>query len=100
MTVLTDPLFWQAFGTTFFITFVTVAVELVLGFALAMVMHRRCSPRRTLRTAILVPYGIITVVSAFAWRYAFDLHSGFINHWFAPADDLRLVRRSAGRPCS
>src|SRR6185369_11871164 len=30
----------------------------------------------------LVPYGIITVVSAFAVRYAFALDSGFVNNWF------------------
>ena len=34
-----------------------------------------------LRTAILIPYAIITVVSAFAWKYAFAIDSGFVNHW-------------------
>jgi multiple sugar transport system permease protein len=38
------------------------------------------------RTAILVPYGIITVVSAFAWRYAFALDSGFVNDWLSLGD--------------
>ncbi|MEW2353232.1 sugar ABC transporter permease [Spirillospora sp. NPDC029432] len=81
-TALSDPLFWQNVLTTFFITAVTVAVELVIGFALAMVMHRALFLRRTLRTAILLPYGIVTVISAFAWLYAFDLTSGFVNPWF------------------
>lgn len=82
--VLTDTLFWQALGVTLFITVVTVLIELVLGFALALVMHRAVkSLRGLLRTAILVPYGIITVVSAFAWFYAFDITSGYINHWFS-----------------
>ncbi|WP_421742269.1 carbohydrate ABC transporter permease [Cellulomonas sp.] len=81
--VLTDPVFWQALGVTVFITVVTVVVELVLGFALALVMHRAAKQLRgPLRTAILVPYGIITVVSAFAWFYAFDISSGYVNHWF------------------
>ncbi|GAA3702756.1 sugar ABC transporter permease [Arthrobacter ginkgonis] len=81
---LTDPLFWRALGVTLLITVVTVAVELVLGFALALVMHKALkSVRGLVRTAILVPYGIITVVSAFAWFYAFDINSGFVNTWFA-----------------
>jgi multiple sugar transport system permease protein len=81
---LTDPLFWRALGVTLLITVVTVAVELVLGFALALVMHKALkSVRGLVRTAILVPYGIITVVSAFAWFYAFDINSGFVNSWFA-----------------
>ncbi len=86
VTALTDALFWQDVLTTFFITFVTVAVELVIGFALAMVMHKALFARRTLRTAILLPYGIVTVISAFAWRYAFDLQSGFVNGWFGLGD--------------
>ena len=29
-----------------------------------------------------MPYGVITVVSAYAWRYAFQSDSGFVNNWF------------------
>lgn len=83
MTIFTDGVFWWALGVTALITVVTVAVELVLGFALALVMHRALKRLRgMLRTAILVPYGIITVVSAFAWFYMFDINSGFVNSWF------------------
>ncbi|MEE6287616.1 sugar ABC transporter permease [Georgenia sp. MJ173] len=82
--VLSDPAFWESLGVTVFITVVTVAIELVIGFLLAMVMHRAIKQLRGItRTAILVPYGIITVVSAFAWFYAFDINSGgYVNNWF------------------
>jgi multiple sugar transport system permease protein len=81
--ILTDQVWWRDLGVTLLITVVTVVVELILGFALALVMHKALkSVRGLLRTAILVPYGIITVVSAFAWFYAFDINSGFINNWF------------------
>ncbi|RFS82122.1 sugar ABC transporter permease [Actinomadura spongiicola] len=85
-TALTDGLFWQTVLTTLVITVVTVGVELVIGFALAMVMHRAVFGRRTVRTAILLPYGIVTVISAFAWKYAFDVQSGFVNSWFGLGD--------------
>jgi multiple sugar transport system permease protein len=81
-TILSDGLFWRQFGVTAGITVVTVAVEFVLGFALAMVMHRALFLRRSLRTAILIPYGIITVVSAYAWQYAFTPAYGFVNPLF------------------
>jgi multiple sugar transport system permease protein len=58
-----------------------VAVELVIGFAFAMVMHRVIFARGIIRTSILIPYGIITVVSAFAWQFAFSLNNGFIDSW-------------------
>jgi len=84
--VLTDALWWQDVFTTLAITLITVAFELVIGFAFAMVMHRIVFGRRGVRTSILIPYGIITVVSAFAWKYAFALDSGFINSWFGLGD--------------
>jgi multiple sugar transport system permease protein len=79
--VLTDGLWWAAVLNTVVITVVTVVVELVVGMALAMVMNKIVIPRRTLRTVVLIPYAIITVVSAFAWRFAFSVDTGFINHW-------------------
>jgi multiple sugar transport system permease protein len=85
-TVLTDPVWWSDFLTTLIITAASVAVELVLGFAFAFVMYRILFGRSLVRTGILVPYGIITVVSAFIWRYAFQLDSGFVNQWLGLGD--------------
>jgi len=82
--VLSDPLWWQSVGVTLLITVITVAVELVLGFGLAMVMAKALSSiRPVVRAAILIPYAVITVVSAFAWQFAFDINTGFVNSWFA-----------------
>jgi len=86
VTVLTDPVWWGAVSTTAVITVVSVAVELVLGLAFAWVMFRIVRGRSFVRTAILVPYGIVTVVSAFVWRYAFQLDSGFVNQWLGLGD--------------
>ncbi len=79
--VLSDGLFWYDTWNTLLIMVVTVAVELVIGFAFAMVMHKIMIARGLMRTSILIPYGIITVVSAFAWQFAFSLNNGFVNSW-------------------
>lgn len=81
LTALADPLFWQTTVVTVLYMVVTVAVELVIGFVFAMVMHRVIFARGLIRTSILVPYGIITVVSGFAWQFAFSFQNGFINGW-------------------
>jgi multiple sugar transport system permease protein len=82
LVILTDELWWTSIAVTLFITVVTVAVELVLGFALALVMMKALkSIRPVVRASILIPYAVITVVSAFAWQYAFDIDSGFVNSW-------------------
>lgn len=81
LTALTDPLFWKATLITVLYMVVTVAVELVVGFVFAMVMHRVIFARGVIRTSILIPYGIITVVSGFTWQFAFSYQNGFINGW-------------------
>jgi trehalose/maltose transport system permease protein len=85
-TVLTDQVWWTDFGTTLIITVASVVVELLLGFIFAFVMYRIVRGRSLVRTGILIPYGIITVASAFIWRYAFQLDSGFVNQWFNLGD--------------
>ena len=83
LVILTDEVWWTSFGVTVFITVITVAIELVLGFALALVMVKALKAiRPMLRAVILIPYAVITVVAAFAWQYAFSLDSGFVNSWF------------------
>ena len=57
-----------------------MAIELVLGMAIAMVMNRAIFGRGVVRTSVLIPYGIITVVAAFAWQFAFASESGFVGH--------------------
>ncbi len=80
-TALTDGLFWRDTVTTVAIMIITVAFELVIGFAFAMVMHKVIFARGVIRTSILIPYGVITVVSGFAWQFAFSNTNGFVNSW-------------------
>jgi multiple sugar transport system permease protein len=77
--VLTSSTWWEDVGHTLIITVFSVSLELVLGMAIALVMHRAIFGRGPVRAAILIPYGIVTVVAAFAWRYAFDPTSGFVQ---------------------
>lgn len=77
--VLTSGVWWESVLNTLIITLGSVSVELILGMGLALLMHRAVFARRTLRASVLVPYGIITVVAALAWKFAFDPVTGFIN---------------------
>ncbi len=86
LTVLGDSRWWTDIWNTVLIMVITVAIELVIGFAFAMVMHRIIFARGIIRTSILIPYGIITVVSAFAWQFAFSLNNGFVNGWLPFVD--------------
>jgi multiple sugar transport system permease protein len=77
--ILGSGIWWQSFANTMLLTVASVSVELVLGFVFALFMHRALTGRVAVRTALLVPYGIVTVVAAMAWRFAFDPTTGFVN---------------------
>jgi multiple sugar transport system permease protein len=80
--VLSSPFWWQAFKVTVIITVVSVAFELVLGMLLAMLMHRTLFGRGTVRTAALIPYGIVTVAAAYSWFYAWTPNEGYLSALF------------------
>jgi multiple sugar transport system permease protein len=83
ITVLGAHVWWRDVAHTVIITGASVAIELVLGMLLALVMHRTLVGRGLVRTAALVPYGIITVVAAFAWRFAWSpAEGGFVPKLF------------------
>ncbi|WP_433871479.1 carbohydrate ABC transporter permease [Saccharopolyspora sp. CA-218241] len=84
LTVLGNGYWWTAFGVTVLITVVSVAIELVLGMALALVMHRALVGRGLVRTVTLIPYGIVTVVAAFSWRYAWTPDTGYLAELITP----------------
>ena len=76
ITVLTAGAWWRDMWHTLLITVVSVSIELVIGMLLALIMHRAIFGRGLIRTSALVPYGIVTVVAAFAWRFAWSKSEG------------------------
>jgi multiple sugar transport system permease protein len=80
--VLSSPYWWQSLKVTVVITIVSVAVTLVLGMLLAQVMHRTLFARGSVRTAALIPYGIVTVAAAYGWQYAWTPGQGYLSAAF------------------
>lgn len=77
-TILTDKYWWTAFFITLIITVISVAIEFALGLALALVMHRTIFGKGLVRTAILIPYGIVTVAASYSWYYAWTPGTGYL----------------------
>ena len=88
VTVLTSQLWWTDMFNTVFLMVVTVSIELVLGMAIALVMYKAIFGRGVVRTSVLIPYGIITVVAAFAWQFAFAPDTGFVNQLPLISDEM------------
>ncbi len=71
--------FWGAWTTTIVFTAISVTLELVIGLAMALVMHAAFRGRALLRAVVLVPWAILTVVTAITWRTIFEPELGFVN---------------------
>jgi multiple sugar transport system permease protein len=71
--------FWDAMVTTLVFTVVSVGLELAVGLGMALVMHQAFRGRPLLRAVVLVPWAILTVVTAITWRTIFEPDLGFVN---------------------
>ena len=86
--ILSSPLWWDALAVTVVITVVSVAIEFVLGMLLALLMYRTIFGRGVVRTTMLIPYGIVTIVAAFGWQYAWTPSTGYLSAAFNNAAPL------------
>ena len=76
---LQDPKWWGAVKFTLIFTVVSVFLETVLGMIVALVVNSAFPGRAFLRTAMLVPWAIPTVVSAQMWAYMYNDSFGLIG---------------------
>lgn len=78
--LLVDPAWWNAVRVTLWFTVVSVAIETVLGLAIALLLNRRFPGRAWVRAAVLVPWAIPTIVSAKLWSWMLNDQFGILNH--------------------
>lgn len=77
--VLGDQRFWGAIGHTAFFTASSVTLELCLGLLVALALNETFRGRAVVRTAVLIPWAVPTVVAGLVWRFMFDTESGIAN---------------------
>lgn len=78
--VLADPQWWHAVRNTLVFAVVSVAIETLLGLAIALALNVPFRGRGLVRAAVLVPWAIPTVVSAKLWAWMLNDEFGIINH--------------------
>ena len=76
---LKDSEFWRATRITVIFTVASVFLETLLGLAMALIMHSAFKGQGLLRTVVLVPWAVLTVVTAIMWKTIFDPNLGFVN---------------------
>lgn len=77
--LLNNELFRTAFKNTLVFTATSVAIETVLGMVVALIINSQFRARGLVRTAMLIPWAIPTVVSSRLWAYMYNDSYGVIN---------------------
>jgi ABC-type sugar transport system permease subunit len=82
-TVLTSDQFWLALGRTFYFAGFAVALELILGFVLAMLVSRCTWSKKVYTTIFLIPMMIVPIVVGYNFSMIY-IDSGPLNQILAP----------------
>lgn len=94
ISVIGDPAWQSSIGVTIIFSIVSVALETLIGFGVALLMNKTFPGRGLVRTAILIPFAFPTVVSATIWYLMFNAQNGVLTylmqlvHILGPGDSL------------
>jgi len=77
--MLKDSLFWQTIGRTMYFTVVSVGLEMVLGMAVAQLIHSHPFGWKFLRFALIIPWAVPTIVNGAMWRWIYSADFGALN---------------------
>ncbi|MCE1252416.1 MAG: sugar ABC transporter permease [Anaerolineae bacterium] len=77
--LLSDPLFWQTIWRTLYFTVVSVGLELALGIALAQLITAHPPGWQFLRTSLIIPWAVPTIVNGAMWRWIYNADYGALN---------------------
>jgi len=92
--VVGDPAFRNSVGVTLVFSVVSVALETIVGFGVALLMNKTFPGRGLVRTAILIPFAFPTIVSGMIWTLMFNPQNGVLTyllqsvHLLAQGDSL------------
>jgi len=77
--MLRDQIFWETIGRTLYFTVVSVGLELILGLAIAQLIHSRPWGWQFLRFSLIIPWAVPTIVNGAMWRWIYSADFGALN---------------------
>jgi multiple sugar transport system permease protein len=88
--VLTDPQFWESVRLGSIYALVSVVLQIGLGVAAALVVNETFPGCNIVRSVLIFPYIIPTVVAVILWKWLLNSQFGLINYLF---EDAGLIDR-------
>ncbi len=78
--ILGDPLFWKALSNTAIFTVISIVLQMVLGFLLALLFNREFPLKGLLQALVMIPWVMPIMVSGSFFRW-FLSDNGFLNNF-------------------
>jgi multiple sugar transport system permease protein len=91
--VLTDPQFWESVRLGCIYALASIVLQIGLGVAAALVVNEAFPGRNIVRSILIFPYVIPTVVAVILWKWLLNSQFGLINYLL---EDAGLI----GQPIS
>jgi ABC-type sugar transport system permease subunit len=79
LSMLQDQAFWDTVKRTIYFTVVSVSLELILGLAIAQLIHSRPWGWKFLRFSLIIPWAVPTIVNGAMWRWIYSADFGALN---------------------
>ncbi len=95
---LTNPDFLAALWNSTYFTTVSVGLEMVIGVLVALLLHQRFRGRALVRTLLILPWAIPTIVNAVMWRWIFNPEFGAFNALLTQTHLIGSYRSWLGEP--
>jgi raffinose/stachyose/melibiose transport system permease protein len=97
-TLLTDPIFWRAVGNNFIIVILSIAIQLPIAMALAVLLDKGGSKLRLFKVTYFLPLLMSTVAVGILFKYVYDPQSGLLTTFLQAVGLSALVRTWLGDP--
>jgi multiple sugar transport system permease protein len=79
--IFKDKDFYFILWNTFVFTFSSVALQMFLGFGIALLLDKKTKGKRFTRSLAIVPFIVTPVVAGFAWKMMLDTNYGILNYF-------------------
>ena len=80
LAVFADEEFWSSLRLGLIYSLTTIALQLALGLAAALLLHEAFPGRGLVRAIVIFPYVIPTVVAVVIWKWLLNNQFGLVNY--------------------
>ncbi len=95
--ILTDPIFWKAFGHNVKIIIFSLVIELPVALILALIISSKSRVNVALRTLFFIPYVVSEVIAGTVWTFIYSpqygISTSFLANFFPAGTDFAFLGR-------